>query len=307
MLACSASILANASANSAAIHWAFHCARDFRAEACQFVGNGDFAGVGLAVVLGDGNPPFEVFHRGRQQFGIPLAGDEVGGGEEVRIFDVHRDGHHAAAGLAGGVEAFVVNGMRLNERADEVQGGVKVGRGGTGVIDDDFVVFGGEDEAGIVFLCFRRCPDDGAVALVERRGDDVAGHARVVHKEHQRVTRAGSGVFRREQVVAHGFAGGGVGVFVWFEVVEDEIGDVPGFEGVAANLDFCGGGFEGGGAVVFVADFAGAVFRGVVFALLGGTAFFDGKQRAVVIGIQFEDEVTAAGGGCAVNAVAKVR
>ena len=81
---------------------------------------------------------------------------------------------------------------------------------------------------------------------------------------------------------------------------------MPGFEGVAANLDFCGGGFEGGGAVVFVAHFAGAVFRGVVFALLGGTAFFDGKQRAVVIGIQFEDEVTAASGRCAVNAVAEV-
>ena len=166
--------------------------------------------------------------------------------------------------------------MFFDQLADEVQGGVKVVRGGAAVIDDDFVVFGGEDEAGVVFLCFRRRPGDGTVALVERRGDDVAGHARVVHEQHQRIVFARFHVFRREQVVAHGFAGGGIGKFVLFEVVKDEVDGAIGFDGFAARLDFGAGRFERRGAVGFVAHFAGAVFRRVAF-LVGGTAFFFGE------------------------------
>ena len=136
-------------------------------------------------------------------------------------------------------------------------------------------------------LKLRRRPRNRAVALIQRRFDERAGYARIVHKQHQRIAFAIFDILRRKQVVAHGFARLLVGVFALDEIIEHLVDHGAGLNGLRANVYFGSGGFERGRAVALVARLARAVFgRGGVGRLVGGTAFFHGKQRALVIGIE---------------------
>ena len=75
------------------------------------------------LLVGGGNGVDEFCPRQRFQYvDVPLAADEHGSGEEIRLDAVEIKGNHAAHGLACGVNAVGVDRFLGHQAFDEVQG-----------------------------------------------------------------------------------------------------------------------------------------------------------------------------------------
>lgn len=114
---------------------------------------------------------------------------------------IHRDGGHAAHGLACVVDALRIDGVLLCDRRHEVHRALQLRPVLVEIVDDDGIVLRGEDEAGMLSLPLRRGERDRAESLDECRfhiGRDGAG---IVHEEDERIAFLRVVVLRDVEIV----------------------------------------------------------------------------------------------------------
>lgn len=272
-----------------------HGTGDFYAVALQALGDGVEAGEGAVVVFG-GHPPDAVFRKRRNEFRTPFASNQIACGKEVGVADVHGGGGHAAAGLAGGVQAFCVDVVFFQQCLDEVDGAFQVFGGAPVVVGDDFVVLRREYVAGAFGLFGGVGPDDGAQTLIEGGPGLFGGYARVVHEQHQR--QGFGGILGDVEVVFEGLAGVRVGKFALAEFVGDEVVYGAGVQGFALYGDVGACFFDADGFVHFLSrypvGFAALHFRFGFGCGVGYDVFLQGG-RGVVCGELHDDEAAAFG------------
>ena len=169
------------------------------------------AGEGFRIALADRNPKILVlqfFHFLR----IPLADDEILTSKEVRIRVANGNVGHAALGLAGPVDAVLVDTVLMGYIEDKVRHQrqsfrplVRIRRHHADRADKVFRILRCQDDGRMLSLFFRRRPDDSPVALIKDRLRVIDIGTGIGNKDDHRIRFGLVSVvtFRQVQIIRH--------------------------------------------------------------------------------------------------------